>query len=109
MARLLTFRALILVGLLTSTAGALAQTPPQVGLPPMTPSAPSAAPAPENPANVGLMQAAMTGNVAGIRTALAQGADLTALTESGASALSVAAMYGRADAIQELLTRGANV
>ena len=54
-----------------------------------------------------MLEFAKTGNVAGIRTLLAAGADVDAADASGFTPLHVAAAQGHADAVKALLAAGA--
>ena len=56
-----------------------------------------------------MLEFAKTGNVAGIRTLLAAGADVDAADASGFTPLHVAAAQGHADAVKALLAAGADI
>jgi len=56
-----------------------------------------------------LLNAANQGNADAVRTLLAQGADINAVSSRGETALMFAAYNGHTDTVQALLTSGANV
>ncbi len=60
-------------------------------------------------ANRALLDAAKSGNVAGVRTALEAGADVDARNESHRTVLMLAALKGQAAVVKELMNRGADV
>lgn len=65
--------------------------------------------APSDAANTRLLDAAASGNVAELRTAIAAGADVPGAAGAHITALGVACLYGHADVVKELLAAGANV
>src|SRR4030095_4503564 len=78
--------------------------------PPAAPAADAAqaADAPTDP-DARLLTAAMLGDVAGVKKALADGAGANAVSDSGASALGLAALHGQLAAVNALLAAGASV
>src|SRR5215831_10799923 len=82
----------------------LAPGNPQAAQPPPEPGTRAA-----NSATVQLWDAAILGNLAGVREALRAGATVNAPSDSGPNALALAALYGHPAVVDELVAAGADV
>ena len=87
--------------LFLTPAGAMAQ--------PGTGPAPADGPADVLDPDTRLLRAAMQGQLPQVKQALADGASLEATTDSGVTAISVAALHGRDEVVAALAAAGANV
>jgi len=86
-------RVLLLIVLLVTVPSQQSATVTAQSQPPATVSAPQDAPAsPQDQQNAVLVQAVMLGDIAGVRRALADGANVISASESGVTPLAIAAI-----------------
>src|SRR5438874_11940437 len=86
---------------------ALLLAPPSVAQAPQPPpERPVAARGSTSPASVELWDAAMLGDLSRVRAALRAGAAIDAASDSGATALGIAALYGHRPVVEALIAAG---